>query len=439
MKWRAVDGKLLLDPGKKAVYSSYTLDSALSSIRESNPSALGGLFNTALFTAIENTQTPELADRAVGDVLNGLAAPEFDLGSSQAAQAAAKAHLGLLDRFASTYKECADLSMPHGLTRLLATLTLPTTERSVTVYDPSCGSGGFLIDAALQIRELQSAKQQNANQASAQVYGEETDPDLWSLARTNLLLHGIDDHRMERTDAIRQPGFIEANGLLRQFDIVVSKPPFGVDTWGYEMAEKDPYGRFDLGLPPKTRGDYAYILHMLAALKPGGRMAVVVPHGVLFRSANESAIRQRLVEENLLDAIIGLPKKLLHGASIPVAVMVFNKTKKDRDILFVDARELYTQRKSQNVLENIHIREIVENYHSREKSDISRWVSPEEIRANEFNLHIPRYIGMEAEPGLDFMELMEDRTRLMTKLNQLDIEINQCLDELKHVMPKISQ
>lgn len=157
----------------------------------------------------------------------------------------------------------------------------------------------------------------------------------------NMFLHGEDNHRIEWGDTIRNPKLLAGNHL-RDFDIVVANPPFSLEKWGHDSAGNDPHDRFRRGLPPRTKGDYAFILHMIATMRPRtGRMAVVVPHGVLFRGAAEGRIRQKLIDENLLDVVIGLPEKLFYGTGIPAAVLVFRTKKKDKNVLFIDASRHY--------------------------------------------------------------------------------------------------
>ena len=170
------------------------------------------------------------------------------------------------------------------------------------------------------------------------LYGQEAIGSTWSLAKMNMFLHGEDNHKIEWGDTLRNPKLLDTNGQLLKFDIVTANPPFSLDKWGHDEAEHDQFGRFKRGIPPKTKGDFAFILHMIETLKAKtGRMAVIVPHGVLFRGSSEGKIRQKLIEENLLDAVIGLPEKLFYGTGIPAAILVFSKAKTDENVLFIDA------------------------------------------------------------------------------------------------------
>lgn len=160
------------------------------------------------------------------------------------------------------------------------------------------------------------------------LFGQEAIGSTWSLAKMNMFLHGEDNHKIEWGDTIRNPKLLDKNGDLMLFDIVTANPPFSLDKWGHDEAENDKFGRFRRGVPPKTKGDYAFISHMIETLKPGtGRMGVVVPHGVLFRGSSEGKIRQKLIDENLLDAVIGLPEKLFYGTGIPAAILIFKSRK----------------------------------------------------------------------------------------------------------------
>lgn len=392
------------------------IEAALATLTDANQPRLNKVLEQARFQGTDKSEETAPLDQALERLLDGLAAQCL----ADAGFALGNAFVDLLDQFATTYKTLGDFALPQGLLDLLFELLEPAPTDSV--YDPACGSGGTMA-AILQYRDGQ-------NPPTPQVYGEEANPAKWALAKTSLFLHGINDPRIEHCDAIREPRFIEAEGQLRQFDVVLSKPPFGVADWGYELAERDPFGRYQWGVPPKTRGDYAYILHMLASLKPTGRMGVVVPHGILFRSLSEATIRQRIIEENVLDAVIGLPRKLLYDTANPLAVMVFKKERPNRDVLFVDGSKLYIQYKNQNTLDHDQVGKIARLYQEKMPSGISRLVSYEEIRANDYNLNISRYTGVEFEVELDFATLLDERKQLTSKLQQLQTEISDCLEAL---------
>jgi type I restriction enzyme M protein len=229
---------------------------------------------------------------------------------------------------------------------------------------------------------------------------------------------------------------LDENGGLKHFDIVVANPPFSLEKWGVEGAESDPYGRFRRGLPPKTKGDYAFILHMIETMKPKtGRMAVVVPHGVLFRGSSEGRIRQKLVEENLLDAVIGLPEKLFYGTGIPAAILVFRKDKADANVLFIDASREFKSGKNQNQLSDENIAKVIETYKQREGSDKYAYLANlEEIQENDFNLNIPRYVDtFEEEEEIDLMAVQAERKDIEAEIAKLNEQMDGYLKELGYV------
>lgn len=249
----------------------------------------------------------------------------------------------------------------------------------------------------------------------------------------NLFLHGEENHQVEWGDTIRNPKLRTSDDLLRHFDIVVANPPFSLDKWGTGAAETDKFGRFRRGIPPKTKGDYAFILHMIETLKPKtGRMAVVVPHGVLFRGSSEGKIRQKLIEENLLDAVIGLPEKLFFGTGIPAAILVFRKQKTDDSVLFIDASREFMAGTNQNALDISHIEKVVTTYKARETVDKYAYrASRAEVEENDFNLNIPRYVDtFEEEAEIDLMAVRRVRSRLKDDLAELKTRMEGYLREL---------
>lgn len=214
---------------------------------------------------------------------------------------------------------------------------------------------------------------------------------------------------------------------------MVANPPFSLEKWGFEGAEADKFSRFRRGVPPRTKGDYAFILHMVETMKPGsGRMAVVVPHGVLFRGAAEGRIRQRLVEENLLDIVIGLPEKLFYGTGIPAAVLVFRKHKADDKVLFIDASRDFEAGKNQNLLRETDLQRILDTAAARQPvARYAHLATPAEIVENEFNLNIPRYVDTyEEEAEIDLAAVRREREQLKIELGRLEMQMDAYLREL---------
>ena len=265
------------------------------------------------------------------------------------------------------------------------------------------------------------------------LFGQEAIGSTWSLAKMNMFLHGEDNHKIEWGDTIRNPKLLDKNGDLMLFDIVTANPPFILDKWGHDEAENYKFGRLRRGVPPKTKGDYVFISHMIETLKPGtGRMGVVVPHGVLFRGSSEGKIRQKLIDENLLDAVIGLPEKLFYGTGIPAAILIFKKQKVDDKVLFIDASREFKAGKNQNQLSEENIEKIVKTY--RDGDNVEKYAylaSLKEIQDNDYNLNIPRYVDtFEEEDEIDIRAVHAEREQLKVELAKLETEMAGYLKEL---------
>jgi type I restriction enzyme M protein len=264
------------------------------------------------------------------------------------------------------------------------------------------------------------------------IYGQEVNGNTYSLCRMNMFLHGIDNARIEWGDTIGNPKVLEGDHLMK-FDIVVANPPFSLDKWGYDSAGSDPYRRFWRGIPPKGTGDYAFITHMVESTLPGtGKVGVVVPHGVLFRSGAEGKIRQKFIEENLLDAVIGLPSNLFFGTGIPAAILIFNRGRKTTDILFIDASKEFQEGKNQNRLRPEDQKKIVEVYDSYTTTDKYSYVAKvEEVRENDFNLNIPRYVDtFEEAEDIDILQCKREIASLNDELRRLEISMKNHLNML---------
>ena len=257
----------------------------------------------------------------------------------------------------------------------------------------------------------------------------------------NMFLHAMDAARIEWCDTLTNPKLLENDELMR-FNVVVANPPFSLKKWGYESAAEDPYRRFHRGLPPKSRGDYAFISHMIEiTVEMGGKVGVIVPHGVLFRGGAEGNIRQKLIEDNLLEAVIGLPEKLFFGTGIPAAIMIFNKGRKswekaenDRDshVLFIDASRAYADGTRQNQLRDQDIEKIVSTLRDfREVEKYAHLATLDEIKEAEFNLNIPRYVDtFEEEEEIDIAAVQKQIEQLEGELADVQKEMKAYLKEL---------
>ncbi|MEX2410884.1 MAG: N-6 DNA methylase, partial [Candidatus Paceibacterota bacterium] len=219
---------------------------------------------------------------------------------------------------------------------------------------------------------------------------------------------------------------------LMKFDVVAANPPFSLKKWGVKEAEHDRYKRFWRGIPPKTKGDYAFITHMVESLNEHGRMVVVVPHGVLFRGSREAKIRQQFIKENLIDAVIGLPAQLFYGTGIPAALMVLKKKRDTNNVLFIDASREYKDNKKQNILREQDLEKITQTYRDYKTIDKYSYVaSPDDLKENEYNLNIPRYVDtFEEEEPVDIKAVQGEIEELEEKLKEVRSEMDKYLKEL---------
>lgn len=402
------------------------IDKALQAIEESNIQKLRDVFQDIIFN---NNKLGEEAQKndLLRHLLEDFAKPELNLRPSRVGtlDIIGNAYEFLIKNFASTSgKKAGEFYTPPEVSQLMALLVDP--QEGDDICDPTCGSASLLMKCGQLIR-----KRNNCRKYA--LYGQEAIGSTWALAKMNMFLHGEDNHRIEWGDTIRNPKLLDSDALLKHFDIVVANPPFSLEKWGHDGAANDKFKRFRRGVPPKTKGDYAFILHMIETMKPGtGRMAVVVPHGVLFRGAAEGAIRKQLIDENLLDVIIGLPEKLFYGTGIPAAVLVFRKKKKDDKVLFIDASRDYQDGKNQNILRDTDLERILATCRKRESVDKYAYLaSPAEIAENDYNLNIPRYVDtFEEEEEIDLMALRAEREKLKAELAMLEVQMESHLKEL---------
>ena len=309
---------------------------------------------------------------------------------------------------ANAGKKAGEFYTPAEVSELIAELVAP--QAGERICDPACGSGSLLIKCGNQL-----LKQGTNNFA---LYGQEAMGSTWALAKMNMFLHGMDNARIEWGDTIRNPKLLEDDSTMK-FEVVVANPPFSLEKWGYDDASNDPHKRFHRGLPPQSKGDYAFITHMIETTTvDSGRVGVVVPHGVLFRGAAEGRIRQQLIEENLLDTVIGLPSNLFYGTGIPAAVLIFKRHKTDNNVLFIDASRDYQDLKNQNRLRQNDIDKIVATYQARETVEKYAYLATfDEIKDNDFNLNIPRYVDtFEEEQEIDIAAAQAEIAKLENDL-----------------------
>ncbi|MBZ9788211.1 type I restriction-modification system subunit M [Psychroflexus sp. CAK57W] len=335
----------------------------------------------------------------------------------------------LIANFASDAgKKAGEFYTPSEVSTLLAKLT--KSKSGARIYDPTCGSASLLIKAAKEV---------DSNNFS--LYGQEANGSTWALAVMNMFLHGFDNASIRWGDTLRNPKHTEGDQLMK-FDTVVANPPFSLDKWGSEELSEDRFNRFHRGMPPKSKGDWAFILHMIeSAYEETGKVGVVVPHGVLFRGSAEGRIRTQVIEDNLLDAVIGLPANLFFGTGIPAAILIFNKAKADKtQTLFIDASQNYESGKNQNKLKTEHIQRIVDTYNKFKSNELKAGVVEEkysyisglgELKENEFNLNIPRYVDtFEEEEPVDMPMVKKEIQSLKSEIDSVQDQMQEYLRKL---------
>jgi type I restriction enzyme M protein len=405
------------------------IDKALHAIEEANVGKLRDVFQDISFNSNKLGEEVQKND-LLRHLLEDFSRPELNMRPSRVGtlDVIGNAYEFLIKNFASDAgRKAGEFYTPPEVSTLMAEIM--DLNEGEEVCDPTCGSGSLLMKCGQKVKAKFGSKKYA-------LYGQESIGSTWALAKMNMFLHGEDNHRIEWGDTIRNPKLLDADDRLKHFDVVVANPPFSLEKWGHDTAAGDRFGRFRRGLPPKTKGDYAFILHMVETMKPRtGRMAVVAPHGVLFRGSSEGQIRQKLIEENLLDCVIGLPEKLFYGTGIPAAVLIFRKNKKDDNVLFVDASRAFKSGKNQNQLTQDNIDKIVSTYRARQSIDkYSYLATPEKLKENDYNLNIPRYVDtFEEEAEIDLMAVRAERLTLKAELANLETKMEGYLKELGYL------
>ncbi|MBC8432459.1 MAG: type I restriction-modification system subunit M [Desulfobacterales bacterium] len=414
---------------RNAVNIGELINIALDAIEEANKVKLEGVFRNIDFNSEANLGKTRDRNRRLKLMLEDFHKPQLDMRPSRVSEdVIGNTYIYLIERFASDAgKKAGEFYTPHKVSELVAKLAGPKS--GDRICDPACGSGGLLIEAAREVGDGNYA-----------LFGMEVNGSTWALARMNMFLHKADSARIEWCNTLTSPGLVE-NDRLMKFNIVVANPPFSLKKWGAENAGSDRFNRFWRSVPPKSKGDWAFISHMVeAAQEKESRVSVVVPHGVLFRGAAEGRIRQKMIEENLLDTVVGLPGNLFPTTSIPVAILVFDRSREKgganqlrKDVLFVDASREYLPNKNQNALSDAHIEKILAAVKARKDAGKYAYVATfDEIKENDFNLNIPRYVDtFEEEKEIDIdavqqeidaleKELVQVRAKMVIKLKEIE-------------------
>lgn len=407
---------------------------ALEKLEDANRSKLERVFRNIDFNSEANLGQTKDRNRRLKNLLVDFSALNLQPSHLEGNDIIGDAYEFLIAQFAGDAgKRAGEFYTPGEVSTLLAKLVDP--QPGNRICDPACGSGSLLIKVAREV---------GSNNFS--LYGQENNGSTWALARMNMFLHEMDNADIEWGDTLNNPRLLEGDHLMK-FHIVVANPPFSLDKWGADNALADQYNRFHRGTPPKSKGDYAFITHMIeTTYEDIGKTGVIVPHGVLFRGSSEGKIREQLIKENLLEAVIGLPANLFFGTGIPAAILIFNKGKgNNKDVLFIDASREYQEGKNQNRLrEDKDIKHIVDTYKAFKdaapltteegaviEEKYAYRATLKEIEENDYNLNIPRYVDtFEEEAPIDIATTQAEITRLKGELVTVENKMEEYLKEL---------
>lgn len=357
------------------------LNKATEAIEEHNSSL------EDVLASIDFNVKNKLSDQKLRDLLSHFSKHRLRTEDFVSPDLLGQAYEYLIKQFAdSAGKKGGEFYTPSEVVWLLVSLLKPT--QGMKIYDPTVGSGGMLIQTRNYLVK------QGKNPRDLSLFGQEMNIDTWAICKMNMFLHGVLDANIQKGDTLGEPKHT-SGGELMSFDRVIANPPFSLKKWGKDIADNDRYGRYPYGTPPKDYGDLAFVQHMIASLNSDGKMGVVVPHGVLFRGASEKTIRKGMLENDLIDAVIGLPSSLFYGTGIPAALLIIDKNKhqerKDK-VLFINGELEYEEGKNQNRLRDNDIQHILKSYNAyQNEKRYAKVISIEEIRENDYNLNIRRY------------------------------------------------
>jgi len=397
------------------------LRDAFRGIEQANE-LLYGIFGDASWTNKER-----LSDELLSTLLNHF--NKVNLGvASVRDDDMGRAYEYLIKRFADkANKKAGEFYTPRTIVRLMVNILDPQAGESV--YDPACGTGGMLLET------IHHVKENGGDPRLLTIKGQEKNLTTEAIARMNLFLHGMEDFDIVRGDTLRQPKFIK-NDKLETFDNVIANPPFSLKEWGSDQWSNDLYGRNYYGLPPKKNGDFAWLEHMFTSLNKNGRMAVVLPHGVLFREGAEASIRTRLLKDNFIEAVIGFAPNLFYGTGVTACVLVLKKIRLDshkKHVLIINADGIYTKGRAQNSLSEAQADEIYSIYQIQEQEGpakaeeiegVARWVSLDEIEENNYDLFIARYVQKPLiEEILTVQESLDIFTQKFAELERAEQEL----------------
>ena len=364
------------------------LNKAVEEIEETNPVLEGVLIS------IDFNKKDKISDKKLRDLISHFGKYRLRNSDFENPDLMGSAYEYLIKMFAdSAGKKGGEFYTPSEVVNLLVRLIKPKS--GMRIYDPTCGSGGMLIQSRKYLIE------NNDDPRNISLYGQEDNLGTWAICKINMFLHSVFNADIKKGDTIRDPKHLK-NGELMTFDRVIANPPFSLAKWGKEEADNDSFARFPYGTPPKDTGDLAFVQHMIASLNSEGKLGVVVPHGVLFRGSSEKEIRKGILEDDLLEAVIGLPSALFYGTGIPAALLIINKkkpTKRKDKVLFINGELEYKEGKNQNRLQESDINHILDVFDAfKDEKRYSKIASMDEIRENDYNLNIRRYADTSPPP-----------------------------------------
>jgi len=370
------------------------IEKALRGIEQANQEFLYGIFGDAQWS-----NKNKLRDALLVDLVEQFS--QYTLGRKNVEpDMLGNAYEYLIKHFADlTNKKAGEFYTPRSVVHLLGLILDP--HEGETIYDPACGTGRMLLECVDHLKENKE------DYRTLKLFGQEKNLTSSSIARMNMFLHGIEDFQIERGDTLRNPAFFEADGL-KTFDCVIANPPFSLKEWGAENWANDPYGRNIAGVPPQGNGDMAWVQHMIKSMNKEGRMTVVLPHGALFRKGAEGKIREELLKQDMLEAVIGLGPNIFYGTQLAVCVMVFKKkkeTSKKGKVLFIDASEQVRVGRAQNYLEPNNVNQIFDWFN--DYKDVENYVkvsTKADLEENDYNLNIPLYVEKIIEDNLPSVE-----------------------------------